>query len=118
VYVIWGGAETPLYVGMSVNPMARVGRHAASAEWWADAELVEVFLYESEPAARSAEAWTIAALSPVNNVHRPTLPAEEAPEPVGDLIEWPVIPRGRPIERKPRRYRRRKGLRRTSHLPN
>lgn len=71
-----------LYVGMSLSAAVRTGEHRRSSEWFSRVRRIDVDHYESEWAARVAEAEAIAE-------HRP--PFNRAPGVVvgdGALARW------------------------------
>ena len=75
-----------LYVGQSLNAMARFVQHNRTAVWAKDIAFVEIERFATAEDLREAEALAIASENPIYNISRPTLPGETPPP----------IKRGRP----------------------
>lgn len=95
VYEIYSWDGDLLYVGKTMNPLQRLGMHAATQPWAAEIGSVKYTPYESEDDALDAEAWAIAALRPIFNNQRPTPSSEFAPAPTGPSTVW-AMPGTRP----------------------
>lgn len=61
-----------LYVGITINPQARVKQHGRVQVWWRDVAFARFEHFDSVAAARIAEAEAIASEDPLHNVQRPT----------------------------------------------
>lgn len=57
-----------LYVGISFNPLLRVGQHAKSKAWWTEVAKITVAHYPTRAAAAAAERSAIASERPRHNV--------------------------------------------------
>lgn len=69
VYIAWLDM-TPVYVGYSSNPTARLGQHAATSPWWKTIDGYHVLVYGEDFQARTMEVWMIEFFKPQANRQR------------------------------------------------
>ena len=69
LYRVYSG-EKLLYVGVSIDPQARMEKHRLKP-WWRNVTDVKVVRCESREAALSAERAAIIAENPTHNIARP-----------------------------------------------
>lgn len=62
-----------LYVGQSLNAIARLIQHYGSASWAAEIAFIEIELFGSSEALRDAEAKAISEEKPLHNIADPVL---------------------------------------------
>lgn len=77
-YLFHGRDGEVIYVGSSINPLARLGSHAGHQDWWPDVTSIEVRHFVTLAEARKHEVECIAAINPRYNVNgRTDLPKEK-----------------------------------------
>jgi hypothetical protein len=69
LYRFWSAQDVLLYVGITVNPLARWGRHERDKPWWPSVTRVTVEHFSTRSAVLTAEKAAIIAESPLHNVH-------------------------------------------------
>jgi hypothetical protein len=68
VYTWWDADGAPIYVGSTADLPTRTQTHVRDSLWWTRDLTLTFEMHDSIEAARTAEAETIRALKPVNNV--------------------------------------------------
>lgn len=81
-----------LYVGISLNHMARLAQHKLHSKWFAEIARVEVTRYSTRFEAIQAERFAIANEKPKHNVHHTSSSPRRS-------VEWPLS-KGAPAEEK------------------
>jgi predicted GIY-YIG superfamily endonuclease len=59
-----------LYVGISLNHMARLGQHKAASSWFEKIATVTIEQFETRPEALRAETNAIVNEKPLHNIHK------------------------------------------------
>lgn len=90
VYYLTDAAGLLVYVGIAVDPSARIRCHRA-APWWPDVDVQLCELYRTRHQALVAEAWAIRQWKPRGNrQHREHLLRERLPRPITEpVVRWP-----------------------------
>ena len=70
VYILWGRARRPLYVGKARNPWTRLAAHMSDKPWADQILRSECYGFSTERAALNAEMEAIRELDPIHNVIR------------------------------------------------
>jgi len=77
-----------LYVGISVNPMARTSAHADASHWFESVRRVEIEQYPTLSDALNAEAVAIVIEKPA---HNKAIPIHRAKRVVSFIEDWPKL---------------------------
>lgn len=69
-----------LYVGVSINAVARLGQHKQGSQWFGEISHIEIEKWPTMRAALREELAAIAIECPVHNVRRPTISTPAIPK--------------------------------------